>query len=105
MFITVLFHFRFVFIPVHGTLVLAVIGLSKILKIILPYQLIFLSLSLAPGVISLLNVTVRSEAKNDPGNGLASISVNNKNYAPQSKGYNVAVFDALSGRFILHIRL
>ncbi|KAL9957163.1 hypothetical protein ACROYT_G038767 [Oculina patagonica] len=56
------------------------------------------------GVISLLNVTVRSEASNDPGrampNGLASISVNNKNYAPQTKGYNVAVFDALSGRFL-----
>ena len=60
------------------------------------------------GVISLLNVTVRSEASNDPGrvgNGLANISVNDKNYAPQTKGYNVVVFDALSGSFVLNNRL
>ena len=60
-------------------------------------------------MISVLNVTVHSEASNDPGkalpNGLAYIWVNNKNYAPQTKGYNVAVFDALSGRSILFIRL
>ena len=54
-------------------------------------------------VVNLLNVTVRSEATKDPGktpstNGLAYIEVNGKNYAPQTKGYNVAVFDALSGR-------
>lgn len=59
-------------------------------------------------MISLLNVTVRSEASNDSGivgSGLATISVNNKNYAPQTKGYNVVVFDALSGSFVLNTRL
>jgi len=60
--------------------------------------------SLSLGVISLLNVTVRSEASND-GNGLATISVNDKNYAPQTKGYNVVVFDALSGSFVMNTRL
>ena len=70
------------------------------------HQLILVSLSL--GVISLLNVTVRSEASNDTGingSGLATISVNGKNYAPQTKGYNVVVFDALSGSFVLNNRL
>lgn len=62
-----------------------------------------LFLSVPLGVVKLLNVTVRSEATNDPGktpstNGLAYIEVNGKNYAPQKKGYNVAVFDALSGK-------
>lgn len=56
-------------------------------------------------VITLLNVSVKSEGTNDPGktpstNGLAYISVNGKNYAPQTKGWNIAVFDALSGRFL-----
>ena len=54
------------------------------------------------GVIKALNVTVRSEAANDPGrtqpSGLAYIEVNGKNYAPQSKGFNLAAFDALSGK-------
>ena len=52
------------------------------------------------GVIKALNVTVRSEAANDPGtpSGLAYIEVNRKNYAPQSKGFNLAAFDALSGK-------
>lgn len=62
--------------------------------------------SLSLGVISLLNVTVRSEARNDSGivgSGLATISVNGKNYAPQTKGYNVVVFDALSGSFVFGI--
>jgi len=59
-----------------------------------------LLVSLSLGVISLLNVTVRSEASN----GSATISVNDKNYAPQTKGYNVVVFDALSGSFVLNTR-
>ena len=54
------------------------------------------------GVIKALNVTVRSEGANDPGRtqprGLAYIQVNGKNYAPQSKGFNLAAFDALSGK-------
>ena len=54
------------------------------------------------GVIKALNVTVRSEGANDPGktqpSGLAYIEVNGKNYAPQSKGFNLAAFDALSGK-------
>ena len=53
------------------------------------------------GVIKALNVTVKSEGANDPGrsgNGLSYIVVNGKNYAPQTKGFNVAVFDALSGK-------
>ena len=54
------------------------------------------------GVIKALNVTVRSEAANDPGrtqaSGLAYIEVNGKNYAPQSNGFNLAAFDALSGK-------
>ena len=54
------------------------------------------------GVIKALNVTVRSEGANDPGRtqprGLAHIEVNGKNYAPQSKGFNLAAFDALSGK-------
>ena len=44
---------------------------------------------------------MKSEGKNDPGrtgNGLSYIVVNGKNYAPQTKGFNVAVFDALSGK-------
>lgn len=44
---------------------------------------------------------MRSEAHHTVGrnlpNGLAFIWVNNENYAPQKKGYNIAVFDALSG--------
>ncbi|XP_068673513.1 polycystin-1-like [Montipora foliosa] len=56
------------------------------------------------GVVKVLNVTVRSEGANDPGrtastSGRAYIKVNGKNYALQSKGFNVAAFDALSGRF------
>ena len=46
-------------------------------------------------------MTVRSEGANDPGrtaSGRAYIEVNGKNYAPQSKGFNVAAFDALSGK-------
>ena len=53
-------------------------------------------------MIKALNVTVRSEGANDPGrtqpSGLAYIEVNGKNYAPQSKGFNLAAFDALSGK-------
>ena len=53
-------------------------------------------------MIKALNVTVRSEGANDPGRtqprGLAHIEVNGKNYAPQSKGFNLAAFDALSGK-------
>ena len=48
-------------------------------------------------------MTVRSEGANDPGrtastSGRAYIEVNGKNYAPQSKGFNVVAFDALSGK-------
>lgn len=54
------------------------------------------------GVIKALSVTVRSEGANDTGrtlpSGLAYIEVNGKNYAPQSKGFNLAAFDALSGK-------
>ena len=54
------------------------------------------------GVIKALNVTVRSEGANDPErtqpSGLAYIEVNGKNYAPQSNGFNLAAFDALSGK-------
>ena len=53
-------------------------------------------------MIKALNVTVRSEGANDPErtqpSGLAYIEVNGKNYAPQSKGFNLAAFDALSGK-------
>ena len=58
------------------------------------YLLYFLPID----VVSVLNVTVKSVGTNDAGNEkLAYILVNNKNYAPQTKGYNVAVFDFLSG--------
>lgn len=44
---------------------------------------------------------MRSEARHTVGrnlpNGLAFIWVNNENYATQNEGYNIAVFDALSG--------
>ena len=56
-------------------------------------------------MIKLLNVSLTSEATNDPGktpstNGLAYITVNGKTkeYTPQTKGFNVAVFDHLSGK-------
>lgn len=59
------------------------------------------SLDHSSDVVSVLNVTVKSVGTNDAGNEkLAYILVNNKNYAPQTKGYNVAVFDLLSGRFL-----
>ena len=49
-------------------------------------------------MVSVLNVTVKSVGTNDAGNEkLAYILVNNKNYALQTQGYNVAVFDLLSG--------
>ena len=56
-------------------------------------------------MIKLLNVSLKSEAANDSGktpstNGLAYITVNGENYAPQTKGFNVAVFDHLSGKSI-----
>ncbi|XP_022780269.1 uncharacterized protein LOC111321599 [Stylophora pistillata] len=56
------------------------------------------------GVVKRLNITVKSESSQTPDrnlpNGVAFIWVNNENYAPQSKGYNVAVFDALTGRVL-----
>lgn len=57
-----------------------------------------------------LNVTVRSEGFQDANktpstNGLAYIEVNGKNYATQTKGFNVAAFDALSGRNKLYLKL
>ena len=79
-------------------------------KILIPIQFFFTDQPITSnaylplGVVSVLNVTVRSEARSDPGrnrsNGLASIWVNKRNYAPQTKGYNVAVFDPLSGEFV-----
>ena len=58
-------------------------------------------------VIKLLNVSLTSEASNDPGktpstNGLAYITVNGKNFAPQTRGFNVAVFDLFSGKSVLN---
>lgn len=57
-----------------------------------------------------LNVTVRSEGALDTNktpstSGLAYIEVNGKNYATQTKGFNVAAFDALSGRNELYLKL
>lgn len=55
----------------------------------------------ATDVIKLLNVSLTSDPGKTPStNGLAYITVNGKNYAPQTKGFNVAVFDHLSGLFL-----
>ena len=58
-------------------------------------------------MIKLLNVSLTSEAANDPGktpftNGLAYITVNGKNFALQTRGFNVAVFNLLSGKSVLN---
>ena len=53
-------------------------------------------------MIKLLNVNLTSEAADDPGKTPSTnITVNGKNYAPQTKGFNVAVFDLLSGKSII----
>ena len=50
---------------------------------------------------------MRSEARHTVGrnlpNGSAFIWVNNEDYAPKNEGYNVVVFDALSGWCIVLI--
>ena len=58
-------------------------------------------------MIKLLNVSLTSKAANDPGKthsttDLAYITVNGKNFAPQTRGFNVAVFDLLSGKSVLN---
>ena len=76
---------------------------SRIVQIFCSWTI---SVSVLTDVIKLLNVSLTSEATNDSGktpstNGLAYITVNGKNYAPKTKGFNVAVFDHLSGKSII----
>ena len=54
-------------------------------------------------VVSFLNFHIRSEGCDDPGKtaatcGIAYIIVNGKDYSPHSRGHNVVIVDAKTGK-------